>query len=142
MFLLLKYHCKRKMENSLISIRIVSNSLLPFSPWQLTSNHSFVLQKNRIKHFEGVWIGWKLSYITQLSSLIIQNTWDPWWKCCLAKFFSLVLVTQNSKNWVWVMKTRNTFSLFSNYGNSFWIMETEIQWEWSNSAQLVGPTHM
>ena len=126
MFLLLKYHCKRIMENSLISMRSVSNSLLPSSPWQLTSNHSFVLQKNRIKHLEGVWIGWKLSYITQLSSLIIQNTWDPRWKCCLAKNFSLILITHHSKlkklslsdeNWKHIFIFFKLWKLFLDYGN-------------------------
>lgn len=44
-----------------------------------------------------VWIWWKLSYITQFPSPIIQISWDPE-KECLAWFFSVVFITQNLKN--------------------------------------------
>ena len=47
-----------------------------------------------------VWMGWKLSYIIQFSSPIIQKMWDPQKKkkVCLEKFLSVVSITQDSKN--------------------------------------------
>ena len=36
-------------------------------------------------------------------------------KVCLEKFLSVVSITQDSKNWVWVMKTENKLFVFLNY---------------------------
>ena len=71
-----------------------------------------------------------------VSSLIIQNTWNPHKKkkkkkSCLESFLSVVFITQNSKNWknwVWVMKTGTIFLSFQNFKLEFqWHCGTHVQ---------------